>query len=565
MFTTKSQIGAVAARRNIVLQQCSRGGYVLSYSVAAFRRGGTASGCRLPIAAMILQRTAATTTTTTIAELNTFCRVINPNAGAGAATRTPWLRHTFAGSGISRFFSITTTTRVDHDVFEGEIVSQDETDTFSTAPKVVATSTANIPLLQQEMEAEQQRLEQLLQSRMEIYKALQQQQEKEDLEKVEEALIQTRHVYEDLQYWDQAMACEERLAMLWTIENDDDNKDAPFQQKEGLLLKQAHSWYRRGRYHMHMDVPLDASKCYRRALAAYNEYYGEETYHADKGHAYMSLAGIQYAQGSYEEALRILQEIAEPHFRQHAGQLEKDATPHPDLFKCLQHQGVVYREMEDFSNALEYYQKAKDFLLSLENFSSSSNNDDDDDNDDDDKEAAKRAQLQAIELDIADMHLVLNHLDDALDLYKSIWEKDRQHRARNATNNNTNNINGVPPLSGMDGLMLHNIGRIYAEKQGDDEAAIEALQSAVDMKKAWFGPLHPEVGKSMQLLGAVHARCPEQSYEALRCFEHCLKIARHHSGGNDNDPNVMLALRNIAILEGKKVPKWTEDTETKHS
>ena len=425
-----------------------------------------------------------------------------------STTTMKTIRH--LNSRTFRFY--TRSTNSSNDILDGEIVQEH---TNENTEKRVA-----IPLLQQHLDTKQRKLEDILDRSL---KAFEEASKTEDRVEMEEALTKLRMAYEDLQYWDQAFACEERLETLWVNDNSDDDK-----------LKRAHSWYRRGRYVVYgtMGLSTDASKYYRRALDGYDAYYGKDALHPDKGHAFMSLAGVEYAQGSYDKALDILKTQSEPHFRIHEKSTDT-ASEHPDLFKCLQHQGLVYRGMEDFEHALEVYEEARAFLLdNISNF----------------KDEEAREKLQNIQMDIADMHLALDNLAEALDLYKAIWEDDRSFRELNDQ--------GEVTLTGMDGVILHNLGRIYAQQE-ENALAIETLKDAIEIKKAWYGATHPEVGKSLQLLGALYAR-QDNSYEALKCFEHCLTIARRQADGNDNDPGVMFALRNIALLEGKKVPRWTE-------
>ena len=441
-------------------------------------------------------------------------------------------------------------------IVHGEIVQEEETirgdgilqDDKDRSSGSSTSTTSNLPLMEQHFRANHRRLEMLLQQKLNAY---QQASESDDLLNIQQALIDVRGVYEDLNYWDQALRCEERLEMFWTtptskLQESDTSLTTTTTTTTSISsdhhnnnqLHLAHSWYRRGRYHMHMGLPADAAKLYQKALDEYHAYYGKDTFHADKGQVYLSMGGLQYAKGLHSQALKILQQESEPHFRKHNGGTSSIA--HPNLFKCLQHQGLLCREMEDYSQALQLYQQAKEFWKEISP---------------DVTNAEERAKLQSIELDIADMHLALDELQEALDMYRSIWEQDRIHRDRDEK--------GETPLTGMDGLMLHNIGRIYAQ-QGEDTLATETLQDAVEMKRAWFGPAHAELAKSLQLLGAVYAR-QEQKYEALRCFELCLSIARYLAKGDDSDAGVMLALRNIALLEGKKVPRWSVEESHKES
>lgn len=441
---------------------------------------------------------------------------------------------------LHRYYSTSAKIHKQHDDDNDANVMMDAEIVNESVGVKLENERAVVPLMLQQLEAEQRRLESCLDSAIRKFKEVSNDSSSEDdLAKMEEALTEMRQVYEDSQHWEEALACEERLELLWG-ETARDNKDGNVTMKPRL----GHSWYRRGRYHMHLGSPVDARKCYQRALEEFNLFHGEKKFHADKGRVLMSIAGVQFQKGSHTEALRILQEESEPQFRRHNKIMSEDDTDndiaHPELFKCLQHQGLVCRSMEDYTQALKHYKEAKTVLLNSES------------NNHFDKEEL-RSNIQSIELDIADMHLVLDEYDNALEGFKTIWENDRSSRELDEQ--------GQIPLTGLEGLMLHNIGRIYAQQE-DNTKAIETLRDAVDMKKAWFGVMHPEVGKSLQLLGAVYTR-QDRPYEALKCFEHCLIIARQQAGGNKSDPGVMLALRNIALVEGKAVPRWGEDDEHK--
>ena len=100
--------------------------------------------------------------------------------------------------------------------------------------------------------------------------------------------------------------------------------------------------------------------------------------------------------------------------------------------------------------------------------------------------------------------------------------------------------------------MLHNIGKLRAQLGGHDAAVLE-LTRAIELKTAAFGDTHSEMAKTWNALGAVHAVLGNKS-KALDCFQQSLLICRMHH--DEEDPMVMFALRNIAVLKGEKVPKW---------
>ncbi len=152
---------------------------------------------------------------------------------------------------------------------------------------------------------------------------------------------------------------------------------------------------------------------------------------------------------------------------------------------------------------------------------------------------------QSLQMDIADMHAALDEADEALEMYETIMQEDREGRE------------DPKEETALDGVMLHNMGKIRAQR-GQRMQALVDLTKAAEIKERFAGESSPEVGKTLDALGAVHAVTGDKA-KALECFQRSLLIARMHSEAGDTDSNVMLALRNISVLKGKDVPKWGSD------
>jgi hypothetical protein len=74
----------------------------------------------------------------------------------------------------------------------------------------------------------------------------------------------------------------------------------------------------------------------------------------------------------------------------------------------------------------------------------------------------------------------------------------------------------------------------------------------LEAKKSAGGEHNPEVAKTLNSLGALHAGSFGEKDVALEYFQQALLIARIHAEDRDNphdDPDVMNALQNISIIE----------------
>jgi tetratricopeptide (TPR) repeat protein len=334
--------------------------------------------------------------------------------------------------------------------------------------------------------------------------------------------------YEDLEYWSDALETEKRLLDYYRQDKDDHSTVAACLYRIGKLSMQEGNLHEARRY------------C-QQSLDEYNRAYSN-VYHADKGNVMISLAGIDYHHDRYDQALEKLHE-AEPHFMRHEqsihGNSDTKATyssssinndsdsstvdqpGHVNIIKCWQQIGLIYRTVEDYEEALKYYQKALDVVT---------------------RWFPTDERKQSIQLDVADMLQALDRPQEALAVYQQIQEEDRGNRS---------DSDEETPL---DSVTCHAMGKIHAQL-GNTSLAQELLEKAVKIKRALLGESHPEVGRSLSALGAVCAVQDNKS-AALTHFQEALVIARMHSPEGENDPEVMLALRNIAVLRGEKVSRF---------
>jgi tetratricopeptide (TPR) repeat protein len=441
------------------------------------------------------------------------------------------------GIGGSRSFSSTTNTE-DSNILQAEVVRE----------RPASSSRVVLRQAQEELSALEQALQEALSKHEQLVAEYNDDTDENNSDNeaykvsLRRSLEELRDCYENLNYWEDALTIEQGpLQDLCQTSNDTDR---------------AACLYRQGKLHMRMQCTADASKYYQQALALYRTAYsstsGDDSnngnknvivHHADIGNIMISMAGVHFHRDKLDLALSVLIE-AEDHFRKHGQQQQQQgqqlqlqpAVPHWDLVKCLQHQGLVYRMQEDFESALVEYQEALEVMDSMiinMSITASSIPDDAD------------TRRQSLQMDIADMHAALDEADEALEMYETIMQEDRE--GREDPNEET----------ALDGVMLHNMGKIRAQR-GQREQALVDLTKAAEIKERFAGESSPEVGKTLDALGAVHAVTGDKA-KALECFQRSLLIARMHSEAGDTDSNVMLALRNISVLKGKDVPKWGSD------
>ena len=100
----------------------------------------------------------------------------------------------------------------------------------------------------------------------------------------------------------------------------------------------------------------------------------------------------------------------------------------------------------------------------------------------------------------------------------------------------------------MEAVIRHCLGIIHTHL-GRYEKALEELLRARDIKKSLVGEAHPEVGRTLNAIGALYGTMGEK-HSALAHFRQALYVFRLHAEEEGDDhPDIVNALRNITIME----------------
>lgn len=441
---------------------------------------------------------------------------------------------------------------------------------------------------ERQMREETEKVEGRLRVALERYESLlddgEQENEGDVGKKKLELLAEVRECYEELGRWEEALAVEETAWDVIDAKGDDDSSE-----RRDSRDRRAGALYRQGKLHMRLGRQGPAQRLYQDALDLYA--YRETQCHTDEdggdedddkihrpeiGNILISMAGVHYHRGRLQESLDLLLE-AESHFvvaDDNIGNGDSETelrASHPDLVKCLQHQGLLHRSMEDFDSALDAYRRALEALEVLQQHQQTDSREGNEGAQQDDGYHGKR---QGLQLDVADMLGALDRREEALDLYGQVIDEERIHHAADASSSSASLSSSSSHHTPLEGIVLHNCGKIHAS-MGEHGKAIDELERSLQIKLEVLPDAehHPEVGKTLQAMGAVYGVTGDKS-RALDCFQRALLIARINAsadadhdnsadgggavGAVDSDPQVLLALRNIAILKGEKVPKWED-------
>lgn len=250
----------------------------------------------------------------------------------------------------------------------------------------------------------------------------------------------------------------------------------------------ADSIHSQGKLYLRQEDFKRSKDLYEQAL----EYFTEMENHVQRGHVLISLAGWYYFRNQLDEAMEKL-ESAEPLL---------DSNP-ALLVKCLDNEGLVYRLWGDYHSALDKYQQALQVVV-----------------DEDTK--------QALLMHVGDMFVALEETQQALELYQDLVTTTKD--------------------GGMKGVLWHNIATIHVD-QGEYDLALDEFHQALQHKQDAGGENHPEVAKTLNSLGVLHAGALNQYPKARECFQQALIIARINADDPSTDPDVINILQNISHIE----------------
>lgn len=253
----------------------------------------------------------------------------------------------------------------------------------------------------------------------------------------------------------------------------------------------ADSIHTQGKFCLRQEDFKNSKKLYIEAW----DYFTTSQNDIQRGHVLISLSGWYYFRNQLDKAMDQLQE----------SEALLDSNPSL-LVKCLDNQGLIHRLWGEYDTALEKYRQALQVVV--------------DDN-----------TRQALQLHVADMLVALEEPDQALNVFQELL-------AETKTSNNL----------GIEGVLLHNIATIHVD-QGDYELALKEFHQALQVKQATGGEHNPEVAKTWNSLGALHATIFDEKVQALECFQRVLLIARINAEDAKTDPDVLNAIKNISAVE----------------
>lgn len=232
-------------------------------------------------------------------------------------------------------------------------------------------------------------------------------------EDIKRSLENLRDCFEALEYWEESLHVEQEL-----------------ESYAGTSLELSESIFRQGKLCMRMGDPIHASEKYQRALDRFRIEHGE-IYHADVGNVLVAIAGVHYHRENPDECMQVLEE-AEQHFRKHglsqSDTYELEQDPHPDLVKCLDNQGMIFRFREDFNSALEKFEEAL-ALVEPNNYE----------------------KRQTLQMHIADMLSALDDVDSGIYYYQKILKEDKERR-------------GSDEETELDAVIRHSIGLLHSQE-----------------------------------------------------------------------------------------------------
>jgi len=301
-------------------------------------------------------------------------------------------------------------------------------------------------------------------------------------------LEELQRAYMDLEYWEEALQIEVYKCHTYLSEGTDAYAD---------------SIHAQGKFYLRQEDFIESEKLYKKAL----DYFERTGNLVQQGHVLISLSGWYFFRNQLDDALGSLQQA----------ETMLDSNP-ALLYKCLDNQGLIYRLWGEFHVALDKYEQALQVVPA------------------DDTETRL-----ALRMHIADMYLALEESNDALTVYENLLMEMPS----------TSIANSEQYQLGMRGVLLHNIATIHVD-HGEHQLALEEFREALEVKKLAGGEHNPEVAKTLNSLGALHAGSFGEKEVALQYFKEALLIARIYAEDKENphdDPDVMNALQNISVIE----------------
>lgn len=284
-------------------------------------------------------------------------------------------------------------------------------------------------------------------------------------------------------------------------------------------LEMAQSHNRFGILNQNLEDYSKSQSHFERSLRYYIEFHPPDTFHEDIGEACNHLADVAAAKMELELALQWL-ERSEPHFRRHGESMfnvkdkedvvNKKKLPHPELRKCLENKGQIFRLMNRHKEALEVYREIEENVLV--------------DNQEPD---------QTLKLDLADSLFSVEKFRESEKLYMSVLDNIDSESLTAAT-------------------IRHKLGLIDASpSESNGESAMFHFQTALALRKRMLGETHVNVAKILMSMGVVRHVLMGDSASALADFREALIIYRANSEfeNDEDDIEVKKVLKNISLVQ----------------
>ena len=315
-----------------------------------------------------------------------------------------------------------------------------------------------------------------------------------------------QQAYMDIEYWEEALQIEQYKCQAF-YSNSNTNTDTDTDTDTSTMDEYADSIHVQGKLYLRQQDFINSKRLYDDSFT----YFEKTNNTIQQGHVLISLAGWYFFQSNssndddQQKHLNMAMDCLK------RSELMLDSNP-ALLVKCLDNQGLIYRLWGEYNIALDKYQQALQVVV--------------------DKETRS-----ALLMHIADMYVALELPNDALTVYQDILLEI----------SNTNHQEQQQDDLGIRGVLLHNIATIHVD-QGEHELALEEFREALRIKQIAGGEHNPEVAKTLNSLGALHAGVFNDKLQALDYFKQALLIARIHVD-NDHDTDIMNALQNISLME----------------
>ena len=147
---------------------------------------------------------------------------------------------------------------------------------------------------------------------------------------------------------------------------------------------------------------------------------------------------------------------------------------------------------------------------------------------------------QRLQIQTTDLLAAMDDIDGAILCAKNVLQEDRQRR-------------GSEEEMALDGVILKMIGILHSQQKKLDLAE-EELTKALEITTRFGSETHMEVAQILNSLGSVHGVAGDR--QKVHDFFQLALIVEQIYAEDDNDPQILHILWNLATLSGEKVPKW---------